>query len=307
MAVGSSTDKPVTPPRPTIGQTASQAVKDFVGGALNGTDAGSSIAATLGDIAASAIPVFGEQKALRDVYDGARSGDAAKLVGGLVGLIPVAGGAAKSLTASGKKALTTASAQVTEKGVSAAALHFSKVATESTRQAVKAAAQSPRLKAELAKAGERAYGRTMEVLQDRLVGMAAEGKLPSLVTREHGTFIDARKAAFSELGIERPDASWQSLFVDDEGKKKVVGKHQPVAETASVDELISALGFRFIEPETAKAGEKADYKLMWWKQPDASADPSFGLESFSATPGEAQKIFDAYLAQQKSFRSTKKT
>ncbi|MCK6550001.1 hypothetical protein L6R52_29475 [Myxococcota bacterium] len=307
MAVGSSTDKPLTPPKPTVGQVASQAVKDFVGGALNGTDASSSIAATIGDIAASAIPVFGEQKALRDVYEGARSGDPAKLVGGLVGLIPVAGGAAKSLAAGGKKAAATASAQVAEKGVSAAALHFSKVAAESTRAAVKSAAQNPKLKAELAKAGERAYGRTMEILQDRLVGMAEQGKLPSLVTRDHGSFIDARKAAFSELGIERPDASWQSLFVDDAGKKKVVGKHQPVAETANVDELISALGFRFIEPEATKTGEKADYKLMWWKQPDAAADPAFGIESFSATPGEAQKIFDAYLAQQKSFRSTKKT
>lgn len=296
-------------PKRTTAQLATQAVRDFADGAIRGAQPGSSIAATLGDIAASAVPVLGEQRSLKDLYEGVTSGNVSQLVTGLIGLMPVAGTAARTAGQGGQKLVARATQEVTEKGVSAAALNLSRAAAQGAREAVKNLAKNPKLKAELAKAGERAFERTSQHLQERLLQMAQDGKLPDLVTRTHDSFIDARKAAFAELGAQ-PDASWQSLFAEGaDGKRKVVGKHQPVPEPGSVDELISQLGFRFIEPDASakKPGEASTYQLMWWKSPAEGDDPKFGLEAFKATDGEAGKIFEAYLNQSKSFRPRRST
>jgi hypothetical protein len=283
-----------------------QAVSQFIDGAIHGARGDTSVAQALGDIVASSIPGYGQGRAFGDVWDGIKTGNTAQVVAGLIGLVPMAGGATKSVVDGGKRAAAIAGAEVAEKGMSAAALNFSRVAGQTVKKTAERLAKDPAVREQLAKAGERAYGRTMELLQEKLLTMAAEGKTPDVTVREHDGFIDARKAAFGELE-GAPDKTWQSLFAPDDARgKKVVGKHKPVPQSADIEDQVSTRGFRFIEPDQAPAsGEKGEYGLMWWKQPDREADPVFGIESFQASPGEAAKIFDAYLNSTKTFGRVK--
>lgn len=277
-------------------------VAQFLDGALRGSNTGDGLAKTAGDIASALVPGLGEAHALRDVYDGLRGGNRIQLIAGLLGLIPVAGDAARATTAGARRAASVAAREVAEKGLTPASMAFSRAAAASARDGMRRLAADPKVKTELAEAGKRAYGRTMDVLQRRLEAMAESGRSPSVVTRDHASFIDARKSAFAALAAQ-PDASWQSLFVEDEAHgQRVIGKHLPRETTSHPDALLSLLGFRFIDPP--EGGSDA-YQLMWWKQPDEATDPEFGLESFQASTEEAHRIFDAYLNQSKTFGRVK--
>jgi hypothetical protein len=294
-AVSSATNTPV------------QLVRDFIDGFVGGAHGKSSIASMAGDLVGSVIPGYGQGRAVGDVWEGIKSGDTARTVAGLIGLIPMAGGATKGVTEGGKAALKVASSAVAEKGFKAGSLHLASKLTASAKTAVTELGKNKEVRDQLAKAGERAYGRAMELIQEKVLTMAAEGKAPDVELREHKSFTEARKAAFSELDITSPDKTWQNLYADDETRgRHVVGKHKPVPMSGDIEDQISTLGFRFIQPDVAPAeGEKGRYQMMWWKHADKASDPSFGLESFEASSGEAQKIFDAYLNSSKTFGRVK--
>src|SRR5688572_4617652 len=170
------------------GAVIAETVSDLVDGALHGAQGKTSIAATVGDIAASCVPGIGEAKALRDVFDGLKSGDVGRTIGGIVGLIPVAGGAANA----GSKAIQQIGKEATEKGLSVAALQFSRAAAASAKQTI----NSPAFKKQLGEAGERAFQRATHLLTERLQTMAAKGEAPDITARDHQSWGDARDAAF---------------------------------------------------------------------------------------------------------------
>lgn len=294
-AVSSATNTPV------------QLVRDFIDGFVGGAHGKSSIASMAGDLVGSVIPGYGQGRAVGDVWEGIKTGDTARAVAGLIGLIPMAGPSAKGVAEGGKAALKVASTAVAEKGFKAGSLHLASKLATSAQKTVTDLGKSKEVRETIAKAGERAYGRAMELIQEKLLTMAADGKAPDVELREHKSFTDARKAAFSELDITAPDKSWQNLYAEDETRgRHVVGKHKPIPLSGDIEDQISTLGFRFIEPDDKPAeGAKGRYQMMWWKQADKGSDPSFGLESFEASHGEAQKIFDSYLNASKTFGRVK--
>jgi hypothetical protein len=293
MAVSSSTATALNPV---------QLVRDFLDGAIKGADGKSSIARTLGDLVGSAIPGYGQGRAFGDLWDGVKTGDNARTIAGLIGLIPMAGPTASAVAASGKSAAKVASKTIAEKGLKAGSMQLAQLAKTSAATAIEQVGKSKALRETIDKAGERAYGRAMELLQEHVLNIAAEGRLPNIVgagdpEHQHDSFTSARDAVFEALDIKSPDASWQSVFAPDEERgKRVVGKHKPVPLDGDLENQISSMGFRFIEPdEKPKAGERGEYSLLYWKHPNAEAEPTFGIETFQASSGEAAKILDAYL------------
>lgn len=297
MAVSSSTGPNLNPV---------QIVRDFLDGATKGADGTSSIARTVGDLVGSAIPGYGQGRAFADLWDGIKSGDKARTISGLIGLIPLAGPTASALGTSAKSGLKVAQKTIAEQGLKAGSMQLANLAKASAQTAVNELGKNKALRETVEKAGQRAYGRAMELLQEHVLNIAAEGRLPKIAgageeEHRHENFSDARDAVFKALDIERPDKSWQVVYAPGEEGSKVIGKHKPSPIDGDLENQISTMGFRFIEPdEKPKTGERGEYSMLYWKHPTAEVEPTFGVETFKASASEAQKIFDAYLYATKS-------
>lgn len=293
---------------------------DFVKGVVvgsNGDDA--SAAQVVGDIAGALVPGLGEIKAVQDIFDGARGGNPALVVGGLVGLIPVVGAvgkaggkaatkaggkaaskvatkvgaevAAEVATKAGSKALAKAGTEVAEQSFKASALQLGKLAQKTVTTALEDPKTQEKLGQIAAQAGERGLNRLVQ----RLTEMKAEGRSPQVHTRTHSTFGAARDAAFSGIG-EKPGKHWSDLVLEGpEGRRDVVGRH-----------LDGERGFRILADEPAEGQPTAPLKLYWWKDGGVqSKDLTFGIESCEASPAAVQRIQEAYLNRNLSFRRRK--
>lgn len=255
-------------------------VKGFVQGA-RGPEV--TTAQVVGDVAGALVPGLGELKALQDVWDGTKSGDPARVVGGLIGLIPVIGAAGHAAS----KAATKVGGEVAQQGVKNAALHLSQAAAASARTAMKDPGTRKKLAVAAEHAGQLALGRLVNTLTE----MQARGESPEVATRFHSKgFLEARNAAFEGLG-EKPSPAWHDLAVEGEdGKKTVVGRHD-----------MGTKGFRLLAPGPGPSDESNPLQLYWWKeQPDGRL--AFGVEACSASEQEVSRIMDAYLNRERSFR-----
>lgn len=294
---------------------------DFVKGVVVGSnDKDASAAQVVGDVAGALVPGLGEIKAVQDIFEGAKSGNPALVVGGLVGLIPVVGAAGKAggkvatkagakvatktgekvaakagakiaseaATKASGKALAKAGAEVAEQSFKASALQLGRLAQKTITQAL----EDPKTQEKLGEIATHAGERGLDRLVQRLTQMQSEGRAPELITREHSTFAAARDAAFAGIG-EKPGKDWDDLVLPGaEGKRDVVGRH-----------LDGERGFRILADAPESGASTAPLKLYWWKDGGLQdKDLTFGIEQCDASPAAVKRIQEAYLNRNLSFR-----
>ncbi|MEQ8568775.1 MAG: hypothetical protein RMA76_27880 [Deltaproteobacteria bacterium] len=270
------------------------AVADFLGGFVGEAPEGSSAARIAGDIAGALVPGLGEVKGAKDIFAGVRDGDAGRLIGGIIQLIPVAGAVGKAGTTASKVG-TKAGVKVGEKvAAEAAEQTFSATAARlwsASSRALTDQLSDPKTRKKLEKAAVDAGQLALTRLVGHVTAMGEQGQTPDVVAREHGSFVDARKAAESGMGA-KPDKSWFDLWVDDaQGQPEVVGRHQLGTNEES------RRGMRFVAPQD---GED-NVHVMWWNQPE-NGEPKFGIEKAPASAAEFDAIMKAYDNRRRSFR-----
>ncbi len=261
----------------------SHPIGDFIAGVVGDAPDGSSTARIAGDIAGAMLPGLGEAKAFKDLYAGLRNRDFAKITGGLIQLIPVAGAAGRSSL----KASEKIAGEVAEKGISATTARLWNASSHAISQQLSDPATRKKLEKAAVDAGQMALTR----LVGQLATMADNGQSPDVVTNEHGTFVDARKAAEAGMG-GKPDKSWFDMYLEgDEGGRQVVGRHQLGTDQES------RRGMRLFGPE----GDDPTTRIMWWNNPD-QGEPKFGIESAPTSVEEFDAIMRAYDNRSRSFR-----
>lgn len=258
-------------------------VADFVAGVVGDAPEGSSTARIVGDVAGAMLPVLGEAKAFKDLYAGIKNRDFAKITGGLIQLIPVAGAAGRSSVKAGEKI----AGEVAEKGISATAARLMNASSHAISEQLANPATRKKLEKAAIDAGQLALTR----LVGQLTTMAETGQSPDVVTNEHASFVDARKAAEAGMG-GKPDKSWFDMYLEgDDGGRKVVGRHQLGTDQES------RRGMRLFGPEDGDTTTR----IMWWNNPD-QGEPKFGIESAPTSVEEFDAIMRAYDNRSRSFR-----
>lgn len=275
----------------TEGPSKSNVLTDFAKGVVVGSHGPDATAAqVVGDVVGALVPGLGEVKALQDIWEGTKTGDPALLIGGVIGLVPVIGAAGKGGGKLASKLGTTVATHVAERGVTqglkVSALQLSRAAQAGAKKAL----SNPKTKERLMAAAEQAGQRGLQHLLTSLGEMQASGVKPTAYTREHGTFEEARNAAFEGMGA-KPGKGWYDLVhEDDSGARQVVGRHED-----------GERGFRFLAEPPAEGQDKGPLQLFWWNGTGAS-DLKMGVERCELTPEAVARVQEAYLNRDKSFR-----
>ncbi len=280
------------------------AISDFAKGVIVGSQGDQASAGQVaGDITGALVPGLGEIKAVQDIWEGARSSNPALIIGGLVGLIPVVGAAgkaggkiagkiagksaAKAATKAGGNIAAKTGQTIAEQSFKASAMRLGRLAHKEVSATLKRPKTREKLATIATEAGERGLSRLLQ----RLSEMGASGEAPEVHTRKHPSFEAARSAAFTGMG-ENPDKDWHDLrTTEDDGKSHVVGRHDAGRK-----------GFRLLA-DAPKPGDKhAPLRVYWWKGGDEVNKLTFGIEECEASPAAVQRIQEAYLNRNLSFR-----
>lgn len=289
---------------------------DFVKGVVVGSNApDASTAQVVGDVAGALVPGLGEVKAVQDIWEGTKSGNPALVVGGLVGLIPVVGAAGKAggkvatkaggkaaakagakvatevgaelATKAGGKAVQRAGVEVAERSFKVSAMQLGQVA----RKTVETSLKDPKTQEKLGQIAQQAGERGLQRLVQRLQDMQARGESPDVHTRRHTSFAEARDATFAGLG-GKPGKDWHDLVLDsDDGRRDVVGRHEG-----------GQRGFRILASPPEAEQDQGPLRLYWWKGGEDGKSLKFGIEECEASPAAVQRIQEAYLNRNLSFR-----
>ncbi len=269
----------------TAVKQATNVVTDFAKGFVAGANGDRvTTAQAVGDVVGALIPGVGELKAIADVWEGAKNKDPARVVGGLIGLIPIAGDIAKV----GGKGAQIAGKEIAKSGVKKGTVKLSEMALKSA----KAAAKNPELQKRATQAttvaAEHAGKMALAKLVDKLGEMQAKGQSPEVMARQHKGFIEARDAAFTGMDA-KPNKNWSDLTSEGEnGQRTLVGRHHD-----------GDVGFRILAPNA----EEQPLRLYWWRGGQGETDKmAFGIEECPASKGEVDIIMKKYLERDQTFR-----